>query len=511
MKIKIINIFLLSLLLFPLTVASQTNQSSKIKRDSQLKRLARQYEATGNYRESLQLYQRLWAENIQNVAYYRGVKNNLLKLKKYPEAIQAVQKMLSNRNDYYIKADLGEVYYQFNEKEMAFQIWNDILNSNKMNPAAYQTVANSMIANRLIDEAIETYLKGRENISNKDFFVIDLANLYYAKIDYVNATAMYLEYLKYNPKKLSYVEAQLTRLAKNIEESEPIIKIIEDRLQVETEKLLLKKLLASMYIQFSNYELAFREYKYIDENEKRESPKHKEKWGKELFKFAQNALQDGAFEYSAQAFQLVINRYPESSYMPRSLLGLAQAAHFQKNYDEATIIYKKIINQYPNNEVTVKSYFQIGEIYLKVYSKPDSAKEIFKKIVANNAFHEDHFEAMFKIGECDIHLNSLEDARKWYKKVRNSNQSADEIKANASYKLALIDFWQGKFDEAQKNLAVVTQIPVLRTDSKGFFVNDALELSIFIDEYKHENESLIKYAHSLLLIEQHVVPNHHCL
>ena len=85
-----------------------------------------------------------------------------MKLKKYTEAIQVVNEMLNIINEYYIKVDLGEVYYKSNNKQEALKIWHDIIKKDDQNPAIYQAVANSMIANRLVDEAINIYKTGRK-------------------------------------------------------------------------------------------------------------------------------------------------------------------------------------------------------------------------------------------------------------------------------------------------------------------------------------------------------------
>ena len=503
MKNRIINYFILLLLCFPATALLQQNFSSILRKQDRNYRLARQYEAAGKYEEALQIYRRLWDDNLQNITYYRGLKNNLILLKQFSEAVKTTEQMLTIKKNYYIEADLGDIYYKLGNKEKALKIWNDIIERNKTKPGAYQAVANSMLSNRLPEDAIKVYKRGRKNNSNKSLFLVEMANLYNSRLDYQNATLMYLEYLKYMPNQFSFVEGRLAKLAKNIEEVEPIIQIISAEIKNQNESILLRRLLAGLYIQDSNYKQALEAYKFIDNNVDYKSSKNKD-WGKELFNFARNAFKDGAYEYSKQAFKILILRYPDSPLVPRSQLGLAEAAYRQQEYTVAIEEYQKIITSYPRYGEAKRSYLQIGEIKLNHFNNPNAAKEAFNTILNKFPFSDDHFEAMFKIGECEIYLSKLEKAKKWYQNAAASKRVTDAIKERAYYKLALIDFWQGDFDAAQKRLEQITQIqPIFRRkDKTGFYVNDALELSIFIDENKQEVEVLKEYSNCMFLLNQ---------
>jgi len=504
MKNRIISYFILLLLCFPATALLQQNVSSITRKQDRNYRLARQYEAVGKYDEALQIYRRLWEDDLRNITYYRGVKNNLLLLKQFSEAVKTTEQMLTIKKNFYIEADLGDIYYKLGNKEKALKIWNDIIGRNKTKPGVYQAVANSMISNRLLEDAIKVYKRGRKNSSNKSLFLVEIANLYNSRLDYKNATLMYLEYLKYMPNQFSFVEGRLAKLAKNIEEAEPIIKIIAAEIENKNGSIFLRRLLAGLYIQDSNYRQALEAYKFIDKNADYKSSKNKEIWGKELLNFARNAFNDGAYEYSEQAFKILILRYPDSPLVPRAQLGLAEATYRQQEYAVAIEEYQKIITSYPRYEEAKRSYLQIGEIKLNHFHNPNAAKEAFNTILKKFPFSNDHFEAMFKIGECEIYLGELEKAGKWYQNTAASKRATDAIKERAYYKLALIDFWQGNFDAVQKRLEQITKIqPVFRRkDKTGFYVNDALELSIFIDENKQESEVLKEYAKCMFLLNQ---------
>ena len=504
MKVQIISVILIILSCFPNIGMSQQKITLKSKKDNQRYLLARKYETAGKYQEALQIYQQLWDNNLTNRTYYRGVVQNYLHLKRYAEAIQTTEKMLTIKKSFYVEADLGEIYYQFGQPEKAFDIWNGIVERHQKKPSAYQAVANSMIRNRLVDNAIKIYQAGRKNISNKSLFLIEMANLYSSRLDYKNATKIYLEYLEKLPNQFSFVERQLSKLAKSIEETEPIIKILEDEARNNKESIQIKKLLAGLYIQASNYKNALEVYKDIDESLPSGSKKEAAT-GQQLFLFAKNALRDGAYEYSEQAFHILISKYPTSPYVSRAQLGLAESAHRQHNYQTAIEEYEKLIQQYPKHTEVKSAHFQIGEIKLNYLNDPLSAKESFITILEKFPFDKnDNYNAMFKIAECELRLGDLNKAKNWYQQVNSSKIAGDEMKEKALFELAQIDFWQGNFDVALKKIENITQNQsfLFNKNKKGFFVNDALKLSLFIEEHQQEKELLKEYAECMYLIEQ---------
>src|SRR4030042_3024888 len=126
MKKKIISIFILIILGFSTVILSQQKLTSTIREEQHL-HLAQLYMTGGKYLEALQLYQRLWAGNIRNMTYYHGVKECLLNLKRFPEAITATTNMLKITNDFSVESDLGEIYYRSGDTEKANKIWDDII------------------------------------------------------------------------------------------------------------------------------------------------------------------------------------------------------------------------------------------------------------------------------------------------------------------------------------------------------------------------------------------------
>ncbi len=500
---KSINFIFIFVLIYTSVCVSQGNRSTLAKKNDQRYRLALQLENTGKYLEALQIYQQLWDMNPSSMSYYRGVKNNLLNTKQYAKAILAAEKMLTIRNSYYIKADIGEIHYKLGQHEQAQNIWNDIIIQNKKNPSAYQSVANSMLSNRLYDEAIEVYQQGRKNIPENTIFLIELANLYSARIDYQNATLMYIEYLDRLPSQYSYVESQLIRLAKYIEEAEPIASIIKERIKNGKNIYTLKKLLAQLYIHDSNYGEAINVYQDIDNLMNDMASQDRSEWGRELYEFAENALRDGAYNFSEKAYRMIIAKYPNSHYIARSDFGLAESSFLQEKFQEALDAYYQITMNYPKSTEAKNSLIRIGQIQLEFFNDPKTAKEAFKKVLKSFPFSDQHFEANFYIADCDIRNGNLQAAKNRYESILKMKRVNDSVSEKVIFRVSLLNFWEQKFDESLAKLdEIINNETIIFDHRKGFFVNDALELSMLINENIDKKDVLDRYAKSMLLIEQ---------
>jgi len=504
MKRKIISISLILILGMPASAVLQKKvEDEKYKKAQQRYQYAQQLEIARKYEEAFRLYQQLWDDDKKNFSYYQGVKRMLITLERYDQAMTVIGEMLKTNQNPIVESDLGEIYYKLNQKEKAFYIWDEIIHKHKKNLSAYQAVANLMINNRLYDEAIAVYQIGRKNIADKSAFLVELATLFSARLDYKNATQMYLEYLEAMPEQFTFVEAQLISLAKNIEEFEPIIEIVIEELRKKDNSILLRKLLAELYIRNSNYALALDEYKYIDQNIIFDSSKRIEEWEKELFDFGMNALNDGKFQFSKQAFEIFISRYPSSPLVPKIKIGLAEAEKRNSNFSRAIEIYEQVTSNYPGSREAEQAYLEIGDIKLNSLLDPIGARESFSIILKKFAISPVYFEAMFKISDCEIRMGNFVQAKQRYQQIFTSNKASTEIQERAKFKLAEIDFWEKNFDSTLNKLdQIINTQTIIRNYNSGFYVNDALSLSIFITENRQHEDLLKEYVDCLLLIEQ---------
>lgn len=487
----------------PDQVYAQQQKSAQQIQTERLLNMARSYEQSGQFARSLELYQRLWRDEPQNVMYYRGVKQNLVNLKQFDQALAVVQQMQVTHPSPLVEADLGDAYYKLGQEEQALAAWNGMIQKNPKNPSIYQIVASAMISNRLYDEAIKIYEKGRAAIKDNQLFILDMANLYQARMDYEKAILLYLEYLQNNPEQYPFIEQNITSLADEPELVQQIEKLLSDKIKENGSDIALRNLLASFYMRSSNYQAAMEEFSLIDDYIVTRPDRDKQKIGNQLFSFAQSAFNDGKYQYAVQAYNLLLSRYPESPYTANSKYGLANAYENLGDFTNAVQIYQEIINTFKNSPLTKQSLYRIGVIKLDHFSAPEEAEGYFQNVLKIPAQPALNFEAMFRIGDCYVMRGLLDQAKNWYNQMVARHGANDEVEKKALLEIGKIDYWNGTFDAALKSFSRIQSEPVNITDDKaGFYVNDAIDFMLFIEENKQAPDLLKKFATASLLSDQ---------
>ncbi|MBC8185499.1 tetratricopeptide repeat protein, partial [candidate division KSB1 bacterium] len=209
------------------------------------------------------------------------------------------------------------------------------------------------------------------------------------------------------------------------------------------------------------------------------------------------------YEYAIQAYQLVLTRYPNSSFVPNSKYGIGLAYEKLSQFESAIEIYNQIIVDHKNTPHAKNSLFRIGEIQLKNFSDPDAAEESFKKVTQMRPAGKQNIQAIFRIGDCYLIRNTLAKAADWYKQVSRQKSASIHLKMKALFKLGKISYWQGEFDSANETFEKIVNDPInITNDQAGVYVNDALELSMLIDENKESQNILKKFASADLYLEQ---------
>jgi tetratricopeptide (TPR) repeat protein len=483
--------------------ADQMKQRIRQQQLNQRLNLARSYEQRAQFSRALEVYMQLWNDYPANINYYRGVKKSYINLQKFDLAEETINKMLQQNASVLIKVDLGDLYFKKGERKKAVLFWNEMVEDNKRNPSVFQIVASAMTRNFLYDDALALYKTGQEILKNKSLFLIEIANVYRSRRDFKNAVLYYLEYLKYFPKQYNFVEHSITSFAADPETAAEIEKIILSKINKNNSPIELRNVLAAFYIRSSNYRAALDEYATIDSYIQTRPKKERDKVGKELFRFAENAYNDGAYEYAIQAYQLVLNRYPKSSIILNSKYGIARAHEKLTQFEKAIEIYNKIIIEHKNTQHAKNSLFRIGEIQLESLSDPDAAEAFFKKVKQMHPIGKENVQAIFRIGDCYLKRNSLDKAAEWYGQVPRQKAASHHLKMKALFKLGKIFFWQGDLSSANEAFEKIVNDPInITNDQAGVFVNDALEHAMLIDENKASEDVLKKFAKADLLQNQ---------
>jgi TolA-binding protein len=303
-----------------------------------------------------------------------------------------------------------------------------------------------------------------------------------------------LKYLEANPNQFSFVESRIASYTTDAEQSRPVVEVLQAQLQHTTQEYLIRKLRADLYLRVEDYANAIQEFKILEGLKDPLEALNKES-GKEIFFFAEKALNAGQFQYALEAYNLILLKYKNSPFTIRALYGMALAKQKQKRSTEAIQDYNELIAQAPQSPWTPEALFQIGEIYFLDFFELDHALAAYQSLIQKYPQGPKTLGAYFRIGDCFAAKGDMKSAKLWYEKPMQLNSSNSEIRDQSLYKSAFVDFLNGEFDPALKKLRQVTQHIGQNPDGDQSFVNDALELTILIEEnHRKSAEALQDYA-----------------
>ncbi|MFQ5753001.1 MAG: tetratricopeptide repeat protein, partial [bacterium] len=468
---------------------AQTNRQN----NSQI-RVAQDFERRGDYVTALKIYRSLFNLVPNNQLYYEGVKRNMLRLKMFEELSQIVMSRIRQTNAPRFQADLGNVYYKQGAHEQAMVIWNSLLDKYPQNSTVYPYVANAMMDNRLYDEAIVVYQRARKNLQKEDIFVFELANIYVIRLNYKAATLEYLKYLGKNPQQFNYIEGRIASYTKEPEQAQVVADVLKANLAHTKQEYLVRKQLADLYLRIEDYGNSLDEFKILEDMTDPLAGKNKAT-GKEIYFFAEKALNAGEYLYAQQAFDLILSKYNNSPFKIRAIYGSAFAERQQGLTSEAIESYQMLIASAPRSPWAEEALFQIGEIYFEDLFEVDQALEAYLSLLKKYPRGRKILDTYFRIGDSYAAKGELKTARTWYERPLHRNDTNALIRDKALYKSAYIDFMNAEFDSALEKLNKITQTMQRKGNIDQSFVNDALELIILIEENKQASfDALKKYG-----------------
>ena len=101
-----------------------------------------------------------------------------------------------------------------------------------------------------------------------------------------------------------------------------------------------------------------------------------------MFKKGVDAQKAEQFNDAIDAYQQLVNTYPDSARSPEALYAIA--AIYQNNkrsYNEAILTFRKFNEKYPNHPLAASASFLVGFIYNNDLKKYDSARIAYQEFI----------------------------------------------------------------------------------------------------------------------------------
>jgi tetratricopeptide (TPR) repeat protein len=498
--------FMYKKILFLLVIVSSIVSAQNKATLQQRFMLGQGYLQAGQLEKAKSIYEELYNQNQDNFQYFEALNNVYLQLKDYQGSIRIIQermqKITPDANMYGL---LGSTYYLMGNSDQAYKTWDEGLEKLPPDPMKYRIISNYVLDRRDFDKAIEILKKGKNESNDPVVFSYQLADLYALTMRFTEAAEEYVFILNQNPQQVTSVQNKIFNYINKTDALPKTLEVFENNAG-DNEGI--QYLLARLYVENKNYQKAFDLYVELDKQFKKQ--------GTDLIRLADLLYSDGNYKTAEKFYGEIIDRFPDSPVISSAKLGFAKTLEAQveqntgdswKPYhgfnsvspdkiDKIVNAYNEIISQYPNSDVALESYLQLGN--LKLYSQGDlsGAEEYFNKILTKASFSAFGASAELESGKIELMKGNLDEAAGFFQKVTERPKIPEDQKNSSKYLLARIDFYKGNFGEAKNQL-----VQILNNLGDNY-ANDAIELSLLLNTTMNDSSELVRFADAEFLADQ---------
>lgn len=436
--------------------------------------VADQFFKSGEYEKALSIYNQLYHTKNGDQIFYQEYINTLLKLKKFDEAEKIIKKKIRENPKYRI--DLGQLYSEKGDNNEANKIFDAVLDDMPANQMAISETANSFYAIGNYDYAIKTFLVGRKILKDDDAFVYELINLYRFKRIKDGLTIELLKMIAQHPEFLQIAKNNISRTFENEDDYNFLKTQLLKRIQKDPQNTNYIDLLAWQYIQQKQFDLALIQIIALDKRSNDD--------GGRVYTLGNILIENKAVDEATKAFDYLINKGEKSSYyIPAkvALLRLKNQQVLDGSYQPADIqslvvAYNELLNQFGRNFQTAFAIRQLAHLKAFYQNKFSEAEDMLAQAI-NYPGLKSETQAEIKLDLADIYVS---DNQRWeaallYGQVEKSF-SGEPLGQEAKFKNAKLSFYNGDFAWAK------AQLDVLKASTSQLIANDALDLSLLIQE-----------------------------
>ncbi len=471
--------------------------------------LGQNYEQAGELEKAKSVYEDLYKKQPQNYQIFDALNRIYILLKDYTSSIRIINDQIKySPQNITVYGMLGTTYYLMGEENKAFNTWDNALNNFPPNEANYRAFANYAIQMRTFNKAIEYLKKGEEISNDPKYFSYDLANIYALTMQYKDAAKEYCSILSKAPNQINAVQTRIFSYINKPEALKSTIDVFKDY-SGNDENLSFDHILARLYIEDKSYKEAFALYKNIDAKSKVK--------GTELYNFAELIFDEDQYSVAADAYNYIIDKYPDSPFASRAKLGYARTLeanlsakdtlddwkqfHFinsGKSAEEEKVIsaYMDLTKIYPNSEVGYEAYLHTGRIMLYRQNDLAGAEKNFNKVTEETPFSKYGAAAYAEMGKICLLNGNLDSAEENYSKIFSNTGLSKETRNYAAFQLSKIYFYKNNFEKARKILD-----PIFN-DLKDNSANDAIEFSFILNISFKDSANLVIFSSAEFLAEQ---------
>ncbi len=451
--------------------------------EQQRLQLAQRYRQSNQYQYVVQIVEPMYQQRPGDARFYQLLLDAYLKLQQYEKAEQLVRRQLSIYPDNpSYKIDEGNVLFRAGKEAEAEAIWEQVLQSSKKSMPIYSDLINTYISNRLYAKAEKLYVRAIKEFPQNSFFLRSLADFYRQQFRFVKALNTYLDYVEKAPQNYEHVARTILSMELESNQLDSLDAVFKKRLS-QSKLPQIHLVAAQFYQKHKQYDRAFDILNQLESGDSQ---------GRYLEEFARTAQSDSAFTLALNAYQKIIEQFPDSPHALNAYLGaakcnlaLAEQTNDQQYARRAIEMIRHVQDKYAGNINLARMAMLEGDIYRDYFFDLDKAIEVYRSVgnvyAKNRRIWE---EAQINIAKCYLMKGNLPKAASAVETIAGGALWGEVLLLRAR-----VAMYEGDYEKAGELLSQLIQVEGVN----GEHTNDALAMQTLLVNQTMAPEALQHY------------------
>ncbi|MCM4156377.1 hypothetical protein DHD80_10220 [Gramella sp. AN32] len=461
----------------------------------QSEQLARNFYDQGEYEKALNIYEKLHEKNPANPIIFNAMVSTHQQLENFDIAEKLLMERLnSSANNPTILIELGHNFEVQEKKQRAVQFYEEALKSLEGRPNYAYGIARSFEQYNLLDYAAKAYERAMEMSPDKNYN-LQLAKIYGEQGQVEKMFGNYLNLIEDDMKFYGIANREFSRYISDDPGNEANIifrKLLLKRLQ-ENPSVLYNQMLSWLFVQQNDFDKAFAQERAVY--------KRGESDLQGLLNLAVMAKNAKAYEDAEEIIAYTIEESPSRTFN-------LQARHFLLNLELETVEkqhlkkvkegFKTLLAEYGYGPETIDVQIDYANLLAFRLKKEQEAVVILKNTAETTSSNFELAKVKMALADILVIEEKFNEALIYYSQIQNLVKN-DEISQDARFKVAKTSYYKGDFKWAK------TQLDILKKSTSQLIANDAMELSLLIQDNSLEDTTqaaLKAYARADLLAFQ---------
>lgn len=469
------------LLLAPILLSAQNNDLQNTAN------LAGKYYQNKEFDKAAELYEQLYS-STKAEGYFNMYFDCLLGIPDYERAEKAIKKGLrGNSSDTYWYIQWGFLKKTMGQIDESAKMYDKAIET-ASNIAEYPNIANQFISRREYEYAEKVYLKARAAQNhNPQTYNYELARVYYYMRNYERMLSEYIEWTKLKDSNIEIVKSNLLSVLSMDNDGE-IIKQLRNyvlkKLQQEPSQLIYNRLLIWLFIQDKNFVAAIRQSIALDRRTGAENAA--------ILDLANISATNRYYEDAAKAYDYLISKGKNTEYYQLASLQLLRMNYNrfidEENFDllrakELQNMFTQTLGNVGNSTETTDLLTKYAHLLAFYLNQPDEALKVLTDGLSTKGLNMPQISVLkAELADTYVFIGDFGEAIITYSQVIETNK-ANQLGDDVKFKKAKLGYYMGNFSWAK------AQLDALRASTSKLIANDAMELSLFINE-NLESDSL---------------------